>query len=189
MPTITLTKDQFTKPAAQSLAAAIQANDPSTETVLFQTWGRKNGGQFCWGGSCSPIFADFFAMQDSLTSGYAEVEALVGASVAPVGEAWRTSKLADPTLDLHEPDESHPSVAGSYLAACVFYATFTGQSPVGLPYDAGLAPATAAFLQQAAWDTIQTAPLVVGPPEPLPLFLTVPALPQPVLVPLIRDRR
>jgi len=47
-------------------------------------------------------------------------------------------------------DGTHPSTAGSYLDACMFYAALTGRSPVGNPYTAGLDPSQARFLQQVA---------------------------------------
>jgi hypothetical protein len=50
--------------------------------------------------------------------------------VAPVGLAWmEASRLR--TLDLHIYDNSHPTPAGSYLAACILWATLTRLSPVG----------------------------------------------------------
>lgn len=150
LPTITFARNQYMKPGAQSLDASIKANDPTTRTVMFQTWGRRDGGQFCWGAQCSANFADFDAMQDSLTSAYAEVGELIGATVAPVGEAWRIARHEDPRIVLHRTDGSHPEVKGSYLAACVFYGIFFNESPVGLSYVGGLDPADAAFLQQCA---------------------------------------
>ena len=58
-----------------------------------------------------------------------------------------------PRLDLWARDGTHPSRAGSYLAACVFYALLTRRSPVGNAYTAGLEPAEARLLQRIAWDT------------------------------------
>lgn len=52
---------------------------------------------------------------------------------APVSKAWTQIRNEHPEIELYNPDESHASPAGSYLAACVFFATFTGESPVGLP--------------------------------------------------------
>ena len=40
-----------------------------------------------------------------------------------MGVAWQQSLKDDPKLVLHAKDGSHPAPAGSYLAACVFYAT------------------------------------------------------------------
>ena len=49
---------------------------------------------------------------------------------------------------------SHTNLRGSYLAACVFYATFYGESPVGNPFRATLSPGDAAFLQQCAAEAV-----------------------------------
>jgi hypothetical protein len=53
-------------------------------------------------------------------------------------------------LGLWSSDGTHPSTAGSYLDACMFYVALTGRSPVGNPYTAGLDPSQARFLQQTA---------------------------------------
>ena len=42
-----------------------------------------------------------------------------------------------------------------YLAACTVYASLFQKSPVGLPYTAGLDVATARFLPEVAWGTVQ----------------------------------
>ncbi len=56
---------------------------------------------------------------------------------------------------MYKDDPKHPSIRGTYLAACIFYAALWGTSPVGLSYMAGLPPDEATFLQQVAWDTVQ----------------------------------
>ena len=43
------------------------------------------------------------------------------ASVSPVGAAWRYIRDTQPSIQLYVGDGSHPSVAGTYLAASVFY--------------------------------------------------------------------
>ncbi|MFQ5694805.1 MAG: hypothetical protein ACE5HB_02350 [Terriglobia bacterium] len=50
-------------------------------------------------------------------------------------------------------DGSHPNQVGSYLAACVFWAILTGESPVGLP-SLDLNPADARSLQEVAHDLV-----------------------------------
>ena len=57
-------------------------------------------------------------------------------------------------MSLHEPDNRHPSLAGSYLAACTVLAAVYGKSPVGNRYTAGLDAKTAAFLQGVAAETV-----------------------------------
>ena len=80
------------------------------------------------------------------------------ARLAPVGDAWRVALRSDPKLVLHDADHKHPNAAGTYLAACVFYATLFGQSPAGLPGRiAGLSDGDAQRLQAIAWKTVQAA--------------------------------
>jgi hypothetical protein len=57
-------------------------------------------------------------------------------------------------LALWTDDGSHPSEAGSYLAACVLYAVIVQRSPEGLVYRAGLAEKEARFLQRIAAETV-----------------------------------
>jgi hypothetical protein len=60
-----------------------------------------------------------------------------------------------PELELYQTDKRHPSVAGTYLAACTTFAALYGKSPVGVRFDAGLGAERAAMLQQTAWETVQ----------------------------------
>lgn len=60
-----------------------------------------------------------------------------------------------PDLELYQPDKRHPSLIGTYLAACTTYATIHRKSPVGNKYLAGIDLNTAQFLQTVAWDTVQ----------------------------------
>lgn len=126
----------------------------SGNTVFFLSWGWRYGGHFEIDGHESPVFENYFEMQDSMTSAYTEIADELEAVIAPVGEAWRTAVTWDTSLVLWYTDNYHPAFNGSYLAACVFYGTFFDESPVGLPYTGGLDPAEALFLQQAAWEIL-----------------------------------
>jgi hypothetical protein len=69
-----------------------------------------------------------------------------------VGLAWQRflGKYDQPVL--HDKDQSHPTLAGSYLAACVFLAVLFGESPVGIPGEVpGLSEKDLATLQKVAW--------------------------------------
>jgi hypothetical protein len=55
-------------------------------------------------------------------------------------------------------------VSGTYLAACVFYATIFRQSPVGLDDDDGLPAAQAHDLQSVAAATVLGDPTEWGLP-------------------------
>jgi hypothetical protein len=126
-------------PAARTLHSLIAA--AGARTLLFMTAGYEHGNG--WGDS-------YLAMQLRLYQGYAAVGSEIGADVVPVGVAWQVAHQQQPDLGLWSWDGTHPSTAGSYLDACMFYAALTGRSPVGNPYTAGLDPSQARFLQQTA---------------------------------------
>ncbi|MFT5287787.1 MAG: hypothetical protein ACI8TQ_003975 [Planctomycetota bacterium] len=153
-PTLPFEKSNVVTPAVNLLDTLIQNNNPATSVIMFQTWGHEQGGQFCSAQGCSPNFVDFDAMQDSLTTSYDELALSIGADVAPVGEAWRLARTTLPSISLHDLSGIAPSIEGSYLAACVLYATIYGRSPRGLPFTAGLPTATAESLQQIASNSV-----------------------------------
>jgi MYXO-CTERM domain-containing protein len=118
-------------------------NEAGGAAVLMLTWGRLEGDA-----QNPDLYPDFSTMQERLTEGYlAYSEACSDEAtlyVAPVGLAWArvhddlVAAGEDPTDDgsafhgLYNPDGSHPSAAGSSLAAWAIYASLTGRSPVGL---------------------------------------------------------
>lgn len=67
---------------------------------------------------------------------YVEVGNEIGALVIPVGLAFEEAYRRDPDLKLHHPDGTHPSLLGTYLAACTTYAVLYAQTPVGNVYRA-----------------------------------------------------
>lgn len=102
-------------------------------------------------------------LQGGLNGSYLDIAKDLRADVAPVGIAWKMALAADPPFVLHRSDKSHPNPVGTYLAACVFYATLLDANPVGLPGkilqgDKTLAdiPADQAKqLQEIAWTATQ----------------------------------
>ncbi|OGL45688.1 MAG: hypothetical protein A2161_08600 [Candidatus Schekmanbacteria bacterium RBG_13_48_7] len=148
-PTIEYYRDNSMYPAARVLDSLIKTQD--SETVFFMTWGRKYGGQQTIGAYSSPVFADFYEMQNSLRYAYMQIAVELSARVSPVGRAWGLALTLDPSVDLWAADNSHPTLKGTYLAACVFYVTLFHESPVGLPYTGGLTTTDAAFYQNVAY--------------------------------------
>lgn len=141
-------------PAARFLDSLIIANNE--RTAFFLSWGWHYGGHFEIDGHESPVFEDYFEMQDTMNSAYTEIAGELSSVLVPAGMAWAVAATWNPDIDLWQPDTYHPTVKGSYLAACVFYKAFFHSSPVGLEYTAGLAPDEALFLQQAA-DQVMTS--------------------------------
>jgi hypothetical protein len=94
-------------------------------------------------------------MTAELAEAYTQAGNDNNALVIPAGLAFAKSVAKMPELNLYVPDLRHPSMAGSYLAACVRYATLFKASPVGLKYGADLDPAIAKHLQAVAWETVR----------------------------------
>ena len=80
-------------------------------------------------------------------------EAMSGELDIPV--AWAVSVVHDLNdreidFDLYAPDQSHPSYAGSYIAALTVMAVVFGVDPAALTYDGLLATPQAALCRDAA---------------------------------------
>jgi hypothetical protein len=109
------------------------------KTALYLTWARQNAPE----------------TQQALTETYTSVGTEIGATIVPVGIAWKDFLAQHKQPVLHDKDLSHPTIAGSYLAACVFFGVFFNESPVGISSEIkGLSPSHAELLQATAWETI-----------------------------------
>jgi hypothetical protein len=107
-------------------------------TVLYMTWARQNAPE----------------SQQAITDAYTGIGRELGATVVPVGLAWQRLLGEHDQPALHDKDQSHPTLAGSYLAACVFLAVLFEESPVGIPGEVdGLSEKDLALLQKVAWQT------------------------------------
>jgi hypothetical protein len=174
--------DEVFRPFALNWAVAVE--DLGTVPVFFLTWARKATPED----------------QAALNYAYFRTAKEAGAKVAPVGMAWAEVREKHPEIDLFAADGSHPTPAGSYLAACTIYATIFGRNPAGLPAKIGghpvnletekveadktevlvdLPPSEAKILQAAAWDAKRQLDkkggyLTVAPVPPL----APPALPE-----------
>ena len=86
-----------------------------------------------------PVFFMSWAYADKpeMTAQLAEAYTVAGnannALVIPAGLAFARARAKQPELNLYVPDKRHPSLAGTYLAACTTFAALTGRSPVGNP--------------------------------------------------------
>jgi hypothetical protein len=119
-----------------------EIKNAGAKTVFYTTWARFHQPE----------------NQRAITRAYDTIAKELNAIVARAGPAWERVLEQRPDLKLHMEDRSHPTPAGTYLAACVFYATITGDSPDGLPASVTTAngktitldPADAKVLQRAA---------------------------------------
>ena len=107
--------------------------------ILFMTWAYKDKPE----------------MSAQLTEQYTIAGNDNDALVIPAGLAFAKAVARRPDLELYQPDKRHPTLLGTYLAACTTYAAVYGKSPTGNTYTAGIDPATAAFLQNTAYETVR----------------------------------
>ncbi len=135
-------------PYAAQLNQMVKANSPCGETVFYMTWGRKygdpdNAGYF-------PPLATYEGMDSLLYERYMQMTQDNNAIVSPVGRVWRYLRTNHPEIELYSSDNSHPSLAGSYAAACCFYTTILRKDPTLTTYNPGIAPNVAQIIQNAA---------------------------------------
>jgi PKD repeat protein len=109
------------------------------------TWGRKVGDPQ-W-----DSINTFEKMNNRLYNAYMRIaDASDKAMVSPVGSVWAYVRQQHPTIELYSGDGSHPSLAGTYLSACVFHTALFRSNTTGATYLGGLDATTAGILQQAA---------------------------------------
>ena len=155
IPTIDYYRYNDMYPAMTDLKSVIEQYNPCAKIITYMTWGRRFGGQQCdpSGTYCSPVFANFNHMQDSLTSAYLEISEQLNIQCAPVGVTWQNI-LNDTTLVLHSGDNSHPNIDGSYVAALTIFSSIWKQSSFGLTYTAGLSSQLAQYYQTKSDNTV-----------------------------------
>jgi hypothetical protein len=86
-------------------------------TVLYATWARDG----------------FPEQQRRLDDAITRLAEKLDATIVPAGLAWTVTRLEAPSIKLHMPDRSHPTMAGSYLNALLFYQCLTGRKAVDPP--------------------------------------------------------
>lgn len=133
-----------TLPYAKRLADSVYQLLSCSQVNFFMTWGRENGDPQ-W-----DSINTFEKMNERLKLAYLRFTKETQSSVSPVAEVWRLMRLHYPTVNLYSGDGSHPSVAGSYVAACTFYASLFRKSVAGATYLAGLDPQIATAIQALA---------------------------------------
>jgi hypothetical protein len=137
--------DLFTR-HARLLDAEIRKQ--GAKTVLYMTWANRQLPH----------------TQPTLTAAYTNLAKEISAILAPVGKVWEAVHRVAPDFDLYHRDGRHANPAGSYAAACVFYAVLFNANPEGLPgtfsYKGkkrlALAEDQAKLLQRIAWETVSS---------------------------------
>jgi len=136
-------------PAARSLVAMVTPTGATP--IFFMTWAHRDGEP-------SGGLPGYESMQVQIDDAYITIADELAVPVAPVGYTWFVVRRQHPEIGLWQDDGSHPNQAGTYLAACVFYATIYRQSPEGLTYRGGVSEAVASTLQAAAAHEVLSSP-------------------------------
>ncbi len=133
-----------TLPYAVQLADSAKAIQPCSQVNYFMTWGRQNGDPQ-W-----DSINTFDKMNGRLRDAYLRIADSANAAVSPVAVAWKYVRDNYPVINLYQQDGSHPSLTGSYLAACVFYSALYHKPSTGSAYNPGIDHADALLIQQIA---------------------------------------
>lgn len=150
-------------PAARTLDSLVHAASPDAHVIFYMTWGHKYGNRK-YVAEYPPINT-YEGMSERLKASYLEMAYDNDAWCAPVGMAWQRVRSERPSLQLYAQDCFHPSEAGSYLAANVFFATIFRRR-YQTDYTASLPPETAEYLQQAAQQTVFDNIVLLNLPQP-----------------------
>jgi hypothetical protein len=153
------------------------------KTVFYLTWAGKNKPE---------------DDQAALNYAYVSIARELKDLIAPVGIVWHNVRRENPNLELYVEDASHPTGAGTYLAACELYALVLRKSPVGLPFQingnpvdedgkvdtqkqtslVNLTASDAKLIQRTAWEVFNKMRRSGGyPSAPRPQAPKIPTLP------------
>ena len=144
--------DTMMFPYGRQLDELIDQTNPCTETVLYMTWGRKNGDAV----NCPnwPPVCTYNGMDSLIKLRYMMLADTMQGEVSPVGAVWHYLRTYHPNIELYQPDESHPSVAGTYAAALTFYTVFFRKNPAIVSFNSTLSSADANIIKNAVAEVL-----------------------------------
>ncbi len=123
--------------------------------VLYGTWGRKTGHS---------VLSENGWTNESMTwkiaAAYAAIGKELNIRVAQTGFAFYDVYKNNKSIDIYHTDLTHPSPAGSYLAAMTVFAEITGIDPTTVNYNADLKAEDAVILKEAAKNAVFAPPAI-----------------------------
>jgi hypothetical protein len=139
--------DQFYN-GAFPLNTLVKQYNPCSETMLYMTWGRKNGDPL----NCPyiPEMCTYNGMDSLLSLAYKQMALDINGIISPVGAVRKYLRENYPNINLYQSDESHPSVEGTYAAACCFYAAVFRKDPTLISFNPSITTTDAANIRNAA---------------------------------------
>ena len=138
------------------MVAKIKQHSPNAKCIIELTWGRRSGKSTTKGKKLQDLvtgypefFTSYEAMQKVITANTTNMAQQLGVGLSPVGVAWEIVRRERPEIDLYTKDGSHPSYAGSYLAAAVAYQTLF-KTPFKADTPIRVEPEVAKYLRSVA---------------------------------------
>lgn len=141
--------------AAASFCEQIRA--AGAEPVFYATWGRKEGAA-----ALAQYKLTNETMTAKLNAAYCKAGEVNGAHVACVGLAFYEIYTGHPEIELYNEDGSHPSKAGTFLAALTLYRVIFGETP-----QKSVAVAAQNGVSRAAYELFLTAAENAAEKDPL----------------------
>ena len=115
--------------------------------IYFQIWAEGAGSPYYSNRSYVTYGRTPTEESKADSEGTERLAAKLDLAYAPVGDAFERAAETQGAPDLYQPDRRHPSLAGSYLAALVFYKVLTGRTGGQASYHPwGMSDADAALL-------------------------------------------
>ncbi|WP_118972986.1 PKD domain-containing protein [Taibaiella koreensis] len=143
---------EWVYPYARQLVDTVKRYNPCAEVIFYMTWGRENGDtpSMCNGFPNWPFYCTYLTMDSVIRARYMLMADSNKVTVSPVGPVWRYIRAHYPGIGLYASDGSHPSLAGSYAAACSFYTAIFKKPADSIRSDYMLSPTDAANIRNAA---------------------------------------
>lgn len=155
-------QEQSVRPAANTVPAFYDAvrkladmiRQSGAEPILYSTWGRKTG---------SDTLEKYSMTSDSMTWKLAAAYSAIGEEldipVMHVGLAFY-DVFTNSSINLYNDDRSHPSAAGSYLAAMTLFCGMFDVDPVEAAFSGPVDAEEDAILRAAAKNALQNTPQI-----------------------------
>lgn len=134
--------------AVCSLLPYIEAS--GAQMALYMTWAPEKGHKDYQ--MYSSLVSGRYSYQKKVALTYRKIAEKTDAILIPVGIAFQNVLKEKKSISLIENDKSHPTKQGSYLAACMMYASIFHDSPEGAAAGT-LNKDTTVFLQKMSWRT------------------------------------
>ncbi len=116
------------------------------------TWGAKTATRAI--AHFFPPVCTYAGMDSMLQLRYTNMADSNNALISPVSQVWKQLRKTNPAFELYDPDESHPSLRGSFAAACCFYAIIFKKDPVLAPFRLFGDTAGSSLIKRTARDVV-----------------------------------